>query len=87
MTSFHPQKEHALSWKVNTEILMGFKGIIGFICNVRVVVCREVFAGDDAQLSGIPMQNDQSHIKSEICNVWGHTTRHMLFQETYSNHQ
>ena len=58
-----------------------------FICNVCDVVCKEVFVGDDAQLSGIPIQNDQSHIKSEIYNVCGHATRHMLFQETYNDHQ
>ena len=33
------------------------------------------------------MQNDHAHIKSEIYNVCGHATRHMLFQETYHDHQ
>ena len=33
------------------------------------------------------MQNDQLHIKSEIYNVCGHAARHMLFQETYHDHQ
>ena len=57
------------------------------ICNVCDAVCKEVFAGDDTQLSDILIRNDQSHIKSEIYNVCGHATRHMLFQETYHDHQ
>ena len=69
------------------KFLRDFKRIIVFICIVCYVVCKEVFAGDDAQLSGIPMQNDQSHIKSKIYYVCGHATRHMLFQETYNDHQ
>ena len=64
VASFYPQKEHALSWKVNIEFLRDFKGIIVFICNVCIVVCKEVFA-DDAQLSGIPMENDQSVVQKK----------------------
>ena len=75
---FSPSKGTRLELEVKyLKFLQEFKGIIVFICSICDVVCKEDFAGDDAQLSGIPMQNDQSHIKSKIY-VCGHEIRHVI---------